>query len=341
MSTGELMPESMSVSVLDGPGKLRLEERPVPVPGPGEVLVRIASVGVCGSDTHYYHEGRIGSFVVESPLVLGHEASGRIEAAGDGVDPSLVGQRVSLEPGIPQPYSAQTLAGHYNLDPDVRFFATPPVDGAFAEYVVHPAAFAHPVPENLSDDAAALLEPLSVALAARAAGEVQLGDRVLVAGAGPIGLLVSAVCALAGAEVTVTDVRAERLQAAPRYGAAHTFTVADAPESVPEYQVFIDATGAEPAVLAGMQRLAPRGRCVLVGMGADTIALPVPLVQGRELRITGTFRYANTWPLAISLAGQGLVDLDGLVTSRHGLDGVEAALVAGAREGALKAVVVP
>ncbi|MER1994968.1 MAG: NAD(P)-dependent alcohol dehydrogenase [Arthrobacter sp.] len=341
MSLPESMPESMSVSVLDGPGKLRLEDRPVPVPGPGEVLVRIASVGVCGSDTHYYQEGRIGSFVVEAPLVLGHEASGRIEAAGDRVDPSLVGQRVSLEPGIPQPYSQQTLAGHYNLDPDVRFFATPPVDGAFAEYVVHPAAFAHPVPESLSDDAAALLEPLSVALAARAAGEVQLGDRVLIAGAGPIGLLVSAVCALAGAEVTVTDVRAERLQTAPRYGASHTFTAAGAPEPAPEYQVFIDATGAEPAVLAGMQRLAPRGRCVLVGMGADTIALPVPLVQGRELRLTGTFRYANTWPLAVSLAAQGLVDLDGLVTSRHGLSGVEEALVAGAREGALKAVVTP
>ena len=334
-------PESMSVSVLDGPGKLRLEDRPVPVPGPGEVLVRIASVGVCGSDTHYFQEGRIGSFVVESPLVLGHEASGRIEAVGDGVDPALLGQRVSLEPGIPQPYSKQTLAGHYNLDPDVRFFATPPVDGTFAEYVVHPAAFAHPVPEGLSDDAAALLEPLSVALAARAAGEVQLGDKVLIAGAGPIGLLVSAVCALAGADVTVTDVRAERLQTAPRYGASRTFTAADAPEPAPEYQVFIDATGAERAVLSGMQRLAPRGRCVLVGMGADTIALPVPLVQGRELRITGTFRYANTWPLAISIAEKGLVDLDGLVTSRHGLDDVEAALVAGAREGALKAVVVP
>lgn len=341
MSSSGSVPASMSVSVLDGPGKLRQEDRPVPVPGPGEVLVRIASVGVCGSDTHYFHEGRIGSFVVEAPLVLGHEASGRIEAAGDGVDPSLVGQRVSLEPGIPQPYSKQTLAGHYNLDPDVRFFATPPVDGAFAEYVVHPAAFAHPVPDGLSDDSAALLEPLSVALAARAAGEVQLGDRVLVAGAGPIGLLVSAVCSLAGAEVTVTDVRAERLEVAGRYGAAHTFTAAEAPEPAPEYQVFIDATGAEPAVLAGMQRLAPRGRCVLVGMGADTIALPVPLVQGRELRITGTFRYANTWPLAVSLAGQGLVDLDGLVTSRHGLDDVEAALVAGAREGALKAVVTP
>ncbi|WP_341482271.1 NAD(P)-dependent alcohol dehydrogenase [Arthrobacter caoxuetaonis] len=335
------LPSTMRVSVLDAPGKLRLEERPVPVPGPGEVLVRIASVGVCGSDTHYYREGRIGPYVVESPLVLGHEASGRVEAVGDGVDPARVGTRVSLEPGIPQPYSAETLSGHYNLDPAVRFFATPPVDGVFSEYAVHPAAFSHPVPEHVSDDAAALLEPLGVALAARAAGKVQLGNRVLVAGAGPIGLLVSAVCSLAGAEVTLTDVRAERLEQARRYGASGTFTAADAPVPAPEYQVFIDATGAESAVLSGLSRLAPRGRCVLVGMGSDTIAVPVPLIQGRELLITGTFRYANTWPLAVEIASRGLIDLDGLVTSRHGLDDVEAALVAGARDGALKAVVTP
>ena len=113
----------MQVSVLDGPGKLRVEERPVPTPGPGEVLVRIRSVGVCGSDTHYYREGRIGPYVVEEPLVLGHEPSGEIVGLGPGVSNRLVGQRVSLEPGIPDPLSAESLAGHYNLDPAVRFFA--------------------------------------------------------------------------------------------------------------------------------------------------------------------------------------------------------------------------
>lgn len=336
----------MQVSVLDGPGKLRVEERPVPTPGPGEVLVRIRSVGVCGSDTHYYREGRIGPYVVEKPLVLGHEPSGEIVGLGPGVSNRLVGQRVSLEPGIPDPLSAESLAGHYNLDPAVRFFATPPVDGVFAEYVVHPAAFCHPVPDHVSDDAAALLEPLSVALAARSAGEVGLGSKVLVAGAGPIGLLISQVCRLAGAAVTLTDVRKERLELGPRYGAAQTFTTTEMPASGDAYPgggygVFIDATGAEPAILSGLQRLAPRGRCVLVGMGADSIALPVPLVQGRELTITGTFRYANTWPSAVELAAQGLVDLDGLVTSHHTLEDVEAALTAGAAAGALKAVVRP
>lgn len=331
----------MTASVLVRQGELRTEQRPVPTPGPGEVLVRISSVGVCGSDTHYFTEGRIGSFVVEAPLVLGHEPAGVVVALGEGVTNRAVGQRVSLEPGIPVPLSKQSLAGCYNLDPGVRFFATPPIDGVFSEYAVHPAAFCHPVPDTVSDDAAALLEPLSVALAARAAGRIEIGDKVLVAGAGPIGLLISKVAQLAGATVTLTDVRAERLGIAGAYGAAHTFTTADQPSVEPEFNVFIDASGAERAILGGLARLAPRGRAVLVGMGADTIALPVPLVQGRELMITGTFRYANTWPTAIALAAAGDIDLDGLVTSTHGLDGVAAALTAGTIPGALKAMVHP
>lgn len=313
----------------------------MPEPRAGEVLLKILAVGVCGSDVHYYREGRIGSYIVTSSLVLGHEPAGQIVALGEGVNGLEVGQRVSLEPGVPSPYSTQTLAGHYNLDPAVSFFATPPVDGVFAEYVVHPAAFCHPVPDSVSDAAAALLEPLSVALAARQAAGISIGDRVLVAGAGPVGLLISQVAQLAGATVTVTDVRADRLEVAGRYGADSVFTAQDAPEVLPEFSVFIDATGARPAITAGLQRLAPRGRCVLVGMGAETVEVPLQLVQGRELNITGTFRYANTWPTAIALAAAGAVDLDGLVSSTHSLDQVEEALLAGEVPGALKAIVRP
>lgn len=335
------IPDTMTVSVLVRPRELCTQRRPVPTPGPGEVLVRITSVGVCGSDTHYFLEGRIGPHVVDSPLVLGHEPAGIIVSLGEGVINRSVGQRVSLEPGIPDPLSAQSLAGYYNLDPGVRFFATPPIDGVFSEYAIHPAVFAHPVPDSMSDDAAALLEPLSVALAARQAAKIHIGEKVLVAGAGPIGLLISQVGQLAGATVTLTDVRAERLTAGKKYGAEHTFVTAAAPPVKPEFDVFIDASGAEAAILDGICRLAPRGRCVLVGMGADTIALPVPLIQGRELMITGTFRYANTWPTAIALAASGRVDLDGLVTSIHGLMDVESALTAGSNPGALKAMVHP
>lgn len=342
-----VVPATMRASVLRAPHQLEIQERSVQHPGPHEVLIRITSVGVCGSDTHYYEHGRIGDFVVAEPLILGHEPAGVIVAVGSDVHDRHAGQRVSLEPGIPQPFSSQTLRGQYNLDPAVRFFATPPIDGVFCEYVTHPAAFSHPVPDALSDDAAALLEPLSVGISAVRAAGVTLGDRVLVTGAGPVGLLAAQCARLAGAlDVVVTDTRDDRLDTALTYGATGTFRAGNEPS--PEgpfpgsgYTVLLDASGAESAILAGMQRLAPGGRVVLVGMGADVLRLPVPLVQERQLHLTGIFRYANTWDTAIRMVEQGHVDLDSLVTSRHGLDDVAAALTAGTRPGALKAVVNP
>lgn len=341
------VPDTMRASVLSAPRHLEIESRPVPRPGPHEVLVRVSSVGVCGSDTHYYEQGRIGDFVVEEPLVLGHEPAGRIVALGHGVTDRCVGQRVSLEPGIPRPFSAQALLGRYNLDPDVRFFATPPVDGVFCEYVSHPAAFAHPVSDLLSDDAAALLEPLSVGISAVRAAGVGLGDRVLVTGAGPVGLLAAQCARLAGAvDVVVTDTRDDRLATALRYGATETFRADEAP--APEapfpgggYSVLLDASGAEQAIVSALARLAPEARVVLVGMGVDTVRVPVPLLQERQLHLTGIFRYANTWPTAMRMVENGSVDLDSLVTSHHRLADVADALLAGTQPGALKAVVRP
>jgi L-iditol 2-dehydrogenase len=180
---------SMRVAVLRGVGDVVTEERAVPRPGPGEVLVKVAAVGVCGSDTHYFDHGRIGRFVVDQPLVLGHEASGEIVELGPGVTGRKIGDRVSIEPGRPDFTCEQCLAGRYNLCPDMRFFATPPIDGAFAELVVVHQAMAHVVPDSVSDEAAALLEPLSVAVWACGKGAVGAGSRVLVTGAGAIGLL--------------------------------------------------------------------------------------------------------------------------------------------------------
>src|SRR5207302_1571733 len=143
-----------------------IEERPILTPAPGDVLIHVSSVGVCGSDTHYYRHGRVGSFVVNAPLVLGHEAAGTIVDVGEGVDRARIGQRVSIEPQRPHPDTEETRRGHYNLCPHMRFFATPPVDGALCDYVTIGATFAHPVPASMSDDAAALCEPLSVGIAA-------------------------------------------------------------------------------------------------------------------------------------------------------------------------------
>ncbi|MBB3082403.1 NAD(P)-dependent alcohol dehydrogenase [Geodermatophilus sabuli] len=325
----------MRAAVLRGPGDVVVEERPAPEPGPGQVVVRVASVGVCGSDTHYYDHGRIGRFVVESPLVLGHEAAGEVTALGPGVTSVQVGQRVSIEPGVPDLTCEQCLAGRYNLCPDMQFFATPPIDGAFAEYVVVHSAFAHPVPESISDDAAALLEPLSVGIWACRKGGVSAGSRVLVTGAGPIGLVsVQAARAFGATEVVVSDVNPERLALARDLGAtdvvdARTARVTDLPRP-PE--VLLECSGHPAATGEGIRALDRAGRAVLVGMGGDELPLPLSVVQERELQVTGTFRYAGTWPTAIALVAAGRIDLDRLVTGTYGLDRAEEALTAGRRD---------
>jgi L-iditol 2-dehydrogenase len=180
---------TMQVSVLRGVGQVAVEERPIPEPAADEVLVEIGSVGVCGSDVHYFEHGRIGPYVVDSPLVLGHEAGGVVAAVGGEVSSLQVGQRVSIEPGVPCRSCPQCLAGRYNLCPDVRFFATPPYDGAFSQFVTMPAAFTHAIPDSISDDAAGLLEPLSVGVWACRRAQMAPGSAVLVTGAGPIGLI--------------------------------------------------------------------------------------------------------------------------------------------------------
>lgn len=335
----------MRAAVLLGPGEVVVEERPVPRPGPGHVLVRVRSVGVCGSDTHYYDHGRIGRFVVESPLVLGHEAAGEIAELGPGVTGLRIGERVSIEPGVPDLTCEQCLSGRYNLCPAMRFFATPPVDGAFAEYVVVHAAFAHPVPDHLTDDAAALLEPLSVGVWACRKGRVTAGSRVLITGAGPIGLVsLQTALAFGATEVTVSDVNPVRLRLAAQLGAT---TVLDARDSGPADQhrppeVLLECSGHPPAIADGIRALGPAGRAVLVGMGGDEVPLPLSVVQERELELYGTFRYAGTWPTAIALVASGRVDLDRLVTGTYRLAEAEGALTAARRDaGAVKAVVHP
>lgn len=334
----------MRVSVLRGVGDVTVQQRPVPGLRPDDVLVRIASVGVCGSDVHYYEAGRIGRYVVEQPLVLGHEAGGTVAAVGSAVRGLEVGQRVSLEPGVPCRGCTQCLSGRYNLCPDVRFFATPPVDGAFAEYVAQPAAFAHPVPESLSDDAAALIEPLSVGVwACRRAG-VTAGSRVLVTGAGPIGLLAAQVARACGArEVVVTDVNAARLALAATLGLSTVDVSATTLAGAGlEPDVLLECSGAPGPTAEAVAVMAPAGHVVLIGMGGDVLPLPLSVIQERELWVTGAFRYANTWPTSIALAAAGAVELDRLVTGHYPLGDVELALTAARRDAAtVKAVVRP
>jgi L-iditol 2-dehydrogenase len=323
----------MRASILRGTGDLAVEERPVPTPAPQEVLVRISSVGVCGSDVHYYEHGRIGSFVVTDPLVLGHEASGVVEDIGSGVRHLRVGDRVSLEPGVPDLSCTQCLVGRYNLCEDMRFHATPPYDGSFAEYVAHHELFAHKISDQISDDAAALLEPVSVALWACQKGGVSAGSRVLVTGVGPVGLLVVQVArALGAAEVTASDVNEQRLELAHTMGATAVVDPRSGTTPRARPDVLIDCSGNPGAIRAAIDLVAPAGRVVLVGMGGAEYPMPMSTVQERELVVTGTFRYAHTWPTAIGLAESGALELDRLVTSHHGIEQVADALSAARRD---------
>ena len=315
----------------------------MPDPGPDEVLVRVGSVGVCGSDVHYYEHGRIGDFVVEQPLVLGHEVGGTITDVGSAVDRSRMGERVALEPQRPCRRCRQCKTGHLNLCTDMEFFATPPVDGAFCDYVVVPADFAHPVPDSLSDAAVALCEPLSVGLWANQKGGTTAGSRVFITGAGPIG----AVCAMAArargaTEIVVSDpVASRRDRITQLIGATTVDPTGDGfdPTDVGA-DVFLECSGATPALQSGLAAVRPGGTAVMVGHGADEVTLPVMDLQMREIWLTGIFRYVDTWPVAISLAATGAVDLDALVTARFDLDHVEDALTSDSDPQSMKSVVV-
>ncbi|GGF29834.1 sorbitol dehydrogenase [Williamsia phyllosphaerae] len=333
--------DTMRASVLIETGRVEVQERLVPTPGPGDVLVEIAAVGVCGSDAHYYRHGRIGEYVVTAPIVLGHEASGRIVAVGAGVSGSRIGERVSIEPQRPDPDSVESRRGDYNLCPHMEFYATPPIDGALAQYATIGSAFAHPVPDEVSDIAAALFEPLSVGIASIRKAGVVAGGSVLIAGAGPIGLVCAQVARAHGAtRIVLSDINSARLETALRFGATATVGPDDVAGLEP-FDAFVDASGAPSAIAAGIGAVRPAGRVVLVGMGAAELTIPVSIVQNRELILTGVFRYANTWPTATALVTAGLVDLDALVTGRYALDEVADALDADRVEGSIKAVVLP
>lgn len=332
----------MRASVLTARRTIELQERPVPQPGPDDVLVRVRSVGVCGSDVHYYKEGRIGSYVVDAPLVLGHEVSGVVVDVGRDVPGSRVGERVAIEPQRPCRRCRACKAGRYNMCPHLEFYATPPVDGAFCDYVVAPADMAHPVPDTVSDHAAALLEPFSVALWACTKARVGPGSRVLVTGAGPIGSLAALAARANGAtEVVVTDLVESRRERVLAFGATRSLDPRDTSVDLDALgaDAFIECTGATPALMSGLRALRESGTAVLVGLGDEEVSIPVQLVAFRELVLTGVFRYVDTWPVAIAAAEAG-TDLDGLVTAEFDLEDTEAALTSDDDPASMKSVVV-
>jgi L-iditol 2-dehydrogenase len=333
-------------AVLYAPYDVRLEERAMPQVGPNDVLVEVKAVGVCGSDVHYYEHGRIGTHIVRQPLILGHESAGMIVAAGTDVERGRIGERVAIEPGIPDGTCEQCRCGRYNLCPNVRFFGTPPIDGAFANYVTVPSQFAYTLPDNLSDEEGAMIEPLSVGLWACRKGRLRGGDHVLITGAGPIGMLAMKVAlALGVAAVTITDVSPPRLARARQLGAARTINVAEQPLAQAGVQVdlLLECSGNQQALTDGIRSLRPAGTAVVVGMNpGEELSVPMSYIQNREITVRGTFRYANTYADAIALVASGRIDVRSIITGRYPLEEAEQALQAAKQDPTIiKSIVVP
>ncbi|WP_434318923.1 NAD(P)-dependent alcohol dehydrogenase [Leifsonia sp. P73] len=339
------LPTKMSASVLTTPGVIELRDVPIPELDADQVLVRIEAVGVCGSDTHFYHEGHIGDLVVEGPIILGHESAGVIVAVGSAVSAARIGERVSIEPQRPCRRCEHCKTGDYNLCVAMEFYGAYPIDGVFSEYAVIQDDFAFAVPDSLSADEAALIEPVSVAVHACRRAAITASSRVFITGAGPIGLLTAQVALAFGAsEVVVSDPVENRRRFAQTLGDIATVDPVETDFGSLElhFDAYIDASGNGRAIRQAIPTLRRGGRIVLVGMGNDDLELPVSVIQNRELELTGTYRYANTWPTAIELVARGAVRVAPLVTGHVGLDQVEAGLLMNRSDpDAIKTVVVP
>jgi L-iditol 2-dehydrogenase len=321
--------------------KIVIEERPEPDPGPQEAVVRVEAVGVCGSDTAYYKVGRIGDYIVDGPIVLGHEVAGQVVQVGSDVTNVQVGDRVAVEPGTPCRDCHQCMTGRYHLCPDLVFLATPPYDGALIEKMTIDARNLFPIPDQMTYEQGALLEPLSVGIWGCQRAGLQAGDDVLVTGAGPVGLLAAASArALGAGSVTVTDLSDFRLDLARSMGFETERSDAPSEES---FDVLLECSGAPGVLGTAIRRLRPAGRAAMIGMSKEeAIALPLAQLNVNELTISLVNRYNHTWPLAIELVSSGRVDVNPLVTHHFPLADSADALTLGSRvTDSVKAVIHP
>ena len=326
----------MKTAVMTEIGRIEIQQRPIPQPKDDEVLVKIEYVGVCGSDLHYYESGAIGDFIVKPPFVLGHESGGTVVEVGKNVTHLKVGDRVALEPGKTCGHCEFCKSGRYNLCPDVVFFATPPVDGVFQEYVAHEAGLCFPLPENVSTLEGALIEPLAVGFHAANQAEAGPGQRAVVLGSGCIGLVsMMALRARGVPKVFVTDVMDKRLQKAEELGAAATVNSAeeDAVQAVMRLtegrgaDVIIETSGAPQAARQAVEMAKKGAVIVFVGYSkTGEVTLPMSMALDKELTFRTVFRYRNIYPMAIEAVAGGAVNLKGIVTNFFEFDDIQNAM---------------
>jgi L-iditol 2-dehydrogenase len=312
---------------------MTIEHYALPPLGAQDVRIAVKAVGICASDVHYLRKGRIADFIVKAPMVIGHESAGEVVAVGEAVTALAVGDRVAMEPGIACQRCKPCKTGAYNLCPDMKFFATPPVHGSLAHFVHHPADLCFPLPSLLSYEDGAMCEPLAVGVYACIKANIRPGMRVLITGAGPIGLVTLLSAGAFGAsEIVITDVDERRLAiaaaAAPGVKAlcvagktmAEVLVMIGGPASV---DVTMDCAGFETTVEVALEATTNGGKVLLIGMGCSTRSMHVPLLPAaiREVDLLGSFRYRNVYPTCLALIESGRIDVRKLITHRVDLSG--------------------
>ncbi|KAI0146194.1 GroES-like protein [Xylariaceae sp. FL1272] len=349
------MSRTVTASVLHGKRDLRAETRTIPAPGPDELQIAVRATGICGSDQHYYNHFANGDILVREPLALGHESSGVVEAVGANYASQFqTGDRVAIEVGVACDTCHLCKAGRYNICKDMKFRSSaksfPHFQGTLQGVINHPAKWCYKLPEAVSLDEAALLEPLSVAMHAVRRARLQPGCNALVIGAGAVGLLTAAMLRVEkAAKITLADIEGRRVEFGTQNGfadagvtlprtrpasnemadkLAHAQVTAKllvGGESAPLYDVVFECTGVEPCIVASIYAAAPGGAIMLVGMGTPNVTLPLSAAALREVDIRGVFRYANTYQKGLDIlkdrAASGLPDISKLAT--HHVKGID------------------
>ncbi len=322
----------MKALVLEKKLELSLRDFPIEkdeVMGPHDLRIKLHTVGICGSDVHYYTHGKIGPFSVDAPMILGHEASGTVIEVGSAVSGFKVGDRVCMEPGIPDERSRASRMGMYNIDPAVRFWATPPVHGILRPTCVHPADFTFKLPDTVSFAEGAMVEPLAVGIHAATKARIRPGDVALVLGAGPIGLLTALSALAAGcARAYVTDIDDAKLDIAAKLGPITPINVAreNAAERIRRetdgwgVEVVFEATGNAKAAASVFEALCPGGCVVMIGGQTEPVAYDAGAAMVREARIENIFRYAHVFPRCVAMLASGAIDVKPLITRKFAFE---------------------
>ncbi|MBQ8637600.1 MAG: NAD(P)-dependent alcohol dehydrogenase [Lachnospiraceae bacterium] len=326
------MTGTMKAAVMTGPGKMEWTTREIPQPQPGELQIKLEYVGVCGSDLHFYTEGRLANWVPDGPLILGHEPGGVVTAIGEGVTGFAVGDKVAIEPGVPCGHCEDCLSGHYNLCKSVRFMAIPgEKDGVFAEYCTHAASMTFKLPDNVSTMEGGLMEPLAVAMHGCELSNAKIGQSAVILGSGCIGLCTLMTLKARGiSEIYVADVLDKRLEKAKELGATRVFN--SKRESIEEFvktlpgggvDLVYECAGNRVTTLQTCRLIKRAGKVTLVGVSPEPVLeLDIATLNAMEGTIYSVYRYRNLYPAAISAVSSGLIPVSKIVSHVYDFDQV-------------------